>query len=171
MMRKLIYLFWVPLSFALSVDVMSDQINERDMKAALIYNFAVFTTWPLISGDTFNICVFDEDRENINHHLLKSRKISGKQINFMAIYNIDAVNDCQVLYLEEKKIKSGSLSRILVNRSILSIVDVTENTANSGIINIQLVNNKFNFTINNEAAKYSNLILSSKLLRLATEVY
>jgi len=101
-MRKLIYLFWLSLLFALPVNGRSEQISERDMKTALIYNFAVFTTWPLVAGETFNI---------------------------------------------------------------------TENTTNTGIINILLINNRFNFTINNETARDSNLTLSSRLLRLAAEVY
>ncbi len=170
-MRKLIYLFWLPLALALPAQVMPEQISERDMKTALIYNFAVFTTWPLISSETFNICVFEEDRENINIHLLSSKKISGKPTSLVVIRNINAINNCQVLYLEAKKIKSKRLADTLQNNSILTIVNSTENTTNTGIINILLINNRFNFTINNETARYSNLTLSSKLLRLATEVY
>lgn len=170
-MRKLIHLFCLPLALALPVKGMSEQISERDMKTALIYNFAVFTTWPFIAGETFNICVFEEDRENINDQLLKAKRISGKQTNLVVIHKINAINNCQVLYLEAKKIKSKRLADTLKNNSILTIVNSTENTTNTGIINILLINNRFNFTINNETARYSNLTLSSKLLRLAAEVY
>lgn len=170
-MRKLIYLFCLSLALALPAKVMPEQISERDMKTALIYNFAVFTSWPLIAGETFNICVFEEDRENINDQLLKAKKISGKQTNLLVIHNINAINNCQVLYLEAKKIRNKRLADTLQNNSILTIVNSTENTTNTGIINILLINNRFNFTINNEAARDSNLTLSSKLLRLAAEVY
>lgn len=170
-MRKLIYLFCLSLALALPAKVMPEQISERDMKTALIYNFAVFTSWPLIAGETFNICVFEEDRENINDQLLKAKKISGKQTNLLVIHNINAINNCQVLYLEAKKIGNKRLADTLQNNSILTIVNSTENTTNTGIINILLINNRFNFTINNEAARDSNLTLSSKLLRLAAEVY
>ena len=170
-MRKLIYLFWLSLLFALPVNGRSEQISERDMKTALIYNFAVFTTWPLVAGETFNICVFEEDRENINEQLLKTKKISGKQTSLVVIRNINAINNCQVLYLEAKKIRNKRLADTLQNNSILTIVNSTENTTNTGIINILLINNRFNFTINNETARDSNLTLSSRLLRLAAEVY
>jgi len=170
-MRKLIYLFWLSLALAWPVNVTSEQISERDMKTALIYNFAVFTTWPFIPSETFNICVFEEDRVNINNHLLSTKKISGKQTSLLVIRNINAINNCQVLYLEAKKIRNTRLANTLQNNSILTIVNSTENTTNTGIINIMLINNRFNFTINNETARDSNLILSSKLLRLAAEVY
>ncbi len=170
-MRKLIYLFCLSLALALPAKGMPEQISERDMKTALIYNFAVFTTWPLIAGETFNICVFEEDRENINNHLLSTKKISGKQTSLLVIRNINAINNCQVLYLEAKKIRNKRLADTLQNNSILTIVNSTENTTNTGIINILLINNRFNFTINNETARDSNLTLSSRLLRLAAEVY
>lgn len=149
----------------------SESVKEQDMKAALLYNFAVFTTWPESpSFAFFNICVFEEDRENINHQLLTTKKIDGKPINFVVLKRIDAIKNCQVLYSEEKKLDTQKLLRILPNHPILSVVDATEKPFNKGIINIQLIDNKFQFSINNEAAKRSNLSLSSKLLRLAVEV-
>lgn len=148
----------------------SEPVKERDMKAALLYNFAVFTTWPESPSFAFNICVFEEDRENINHQLLTTKKINGKPVSFVVLKRIDAIRNCQILYSEEKRIDSQKISRILPKHPILSVVDATERPLSEGIINIRLVDNKFQFSINNEAAKHSNLSLSSKLLHLAVEV-
>lgn len=169
-MMKRSFHHWLLLILCLPLAALSEPVKERDMKAALLYNFAIFTTWPESPSNAFNICVFEEDRENINHHLLTTKKIDGKPVSFVVLKKIDAIKDCQVLYSEEKRIDTPRISDILPNHPVLSIVDTTEKPLSKGIVNIQLVNNRFQFSINNEAAKQSNLSLSSKLLRLAVEV-
>lgn len=170
MMKRLIHHLSLLILCFMSFMAVSEPVKERDMKAALLYNFAVFTTWPESPSFAFNICVFEEDRDNINQQLLTTKKINGKPVSFIVLKRIDALKDCQVLYSEEKKIDILKISTILPNHPVLSVVDATEKPSNKGIINIELVNNKFQFSINNEAAKRSNLSLSSKLLRLAVEV-
>ncbi len=147
-------------------------VSERDMKAALIYNFAVFTAWPESRESAFNVCVFDEDKENLNRDILRSKQINGKPVHFEVIFSIGEVQKCQLLYLEDSKNKEDKmLLESMVNFSVLSIADTMDKMASASIINIHLDNKKYKFTVNNEAAKRSNLTVSSKLLRLATKVY
>lgn len=149
----------------------AEPVDDRDMKAALIYNFAVFTSWPDIQND-ITICTFDDDQENLNPKLLKSRKINERRVNFTSIQHDYELQSCQVIYLEEsQKLRDNNLPKLLEKYSVLSVVDTTKNSKHNGIINIQLINRKYHFSINNEAAKRAQLLLSSKLLRLATEVY
>lgn len=148
------------------------QENERDVKAALIYNFAVYTTRPEYKENTFNICVFDEDQENLNRNILESKQVNGKPIHYEVIHSFSDVKKCQVLYLEDSRNKDNKLLLgMLVNLSVLSIEDITAREDDVGMIKIHLDDKRYHFTINNEAAKRSNLIFSSQLLRLATKVY
>ena len=39
----------------------SDGLPEYRLKAAFLYNFAVFTEWPSDVGKTLNLCVFGDD--------------------------------------------------------------------------------------------------------------
>ncbi|MDX1914856.1 MAG: YfiR/HmsC family protein [Methylophilus sp.] len=52
----------------------SAQVEDRDMKSALIYNFAVYTTWPAQESNVLSVCAFQEDQDNINYHLLEEKK-------------------------------------------------------------------------------------------------
>lgn len=147
-------------------------VDERDMKAVLIYNFSIYTAWPEVNSNSFNVCTFEVDKENINASLLESKKINGKSIHFKVIRDAADVKTCQVLYLEEaRQIYNNNYSQLIDKLAILTILESSHQLDSSGIINIKLENKKYNFTVNNQAAKQLNLLMSSKLLRLATMVY
>lgn len=148
------------------------RIDERDMKAALIYNFSIYTTWPEVNSNSFNVCTFEDDEENINASLLESKKINGKPIRFKVIRDTVDVKNCQVLYLEEaKRLHDSKYSQLIDKLAILTIAESSHDLGSLCIINIKLENKKYTFTINNQMAKQLNLLVSSKLLRLATKVY
>lgn len=148
------------------------QVDERDMKAALIYNFSIYTAWPELNSNSFNVCTFEDDEENINASLLESKKVHGKPMHFKVIRDAADVKTCQVLYIEETMhIYSRRYSQLIDKLAILTISETSHQLDSSGIINIKLENKKYNFTINNQVAKQLNLLVSSKLLRLATKVY
>ncbi|HAE99825.1 MAG TPA: hypothetical protein DCO68_10080 [Methylophilaceae bacterium] len=150
----------------------SAQVENRDIKSALIYNFAVYTTWPAQESNVLNVCAFQEDQDNINYHLLEEKKINDKKITYKTIDGIEEIKNCQVLYLEETHwIKDKRLKENIEKYSVLTIADTGNQSAYASMINLQLENKKYSFTINNQVAKEASLTLSSKLLRLATRVY
>lgn len=152
--------------------VFSGVVNDRDMKAALIYNFSVFTSWPDHKADVFNICTFAEDQDNINQEILQSKKINEKVVRLSVIHNKADIQKCHVLYIQESRmIDDPRVLEMLNTLPVLSIVDTTERDPKAGVINIQLEDNRYYFSVNNEAAKRASLNLSSRLLRLATKVY
>jgi len=170
-MKRLLNMVWLLLA-SLPVQVMSSSVSDRDMKAALVYNFSVFTTWPETKSEVFKVCVFYEDQENINPEILESKKINGKSVHLEVIRDKSELENCQVLYLEDtRSIYEPKFIDYLSELSLLTVVDTTHHALLPGIVNIQMENKKYYFSINNEAAKRSNLVLSSKLLRLATKVY
>jgi hypothetical protein len=171
-MKRLNHIICALALLVLPAQANTISVDERDMKAALIYNFSVYTTWPELTGSTFNVCAFEGDDENINNNLFESKKINGKPIHFVIIHAVSEVKSCQVLYLEEtNKIGDNRLFENMEKFSVLSIAQIKDKTENASIIKIQLNNNKYDFTINNQVAKQANLMVSSKLLRLATRVY
>ena len=148
------------------------RVDERDMKAALIYNFSIYTAWPELNSDRFNVCTFEDDKENINANLLESKKINGKPIHFKVIRDTIEVKTCQVLYIEEAtKLYNSKYSQLIDKLAILTISENSHQSDSLGIINIKLENKKYHFTVNNQMAKQLNLLVSSKLLRLANKVY
>lgn len=156
----------------LPVQAKTTLVDERDMKAALIYNFSIYTAWPETNSNSFNVCTFEGDQENINVSVLESKKINGKPIHFNVIRYEADIQNCQVLYVEEaRQIYNSRFSKLVDKLAILTISENSDRLDSSGIINIKLENKRYHFTINNQAAKQLNLLMSSKLLRLASKVY
>jgi hypothetical protein len=171
-MKKLVY-FSLLLGFTLLTPATGSTapVSDHDMKAALIYNFAVFIAWPE-ENHMINVCAFEEDQDNVNRDILESKEINGMPVHFVIIRNLDQIKSCQILYLEEtKKIDDKKLLAYLADSKLLSILNSQSSSENFAIIKMQLENNKYTFTINNQVAKQANLTVSSKLLRLATKVY
>lgn len=171
-MKRLNHIICALALLVLPAQANTTLVDERDMKAALIYHFSIYTAWPEVNSSGFNVCTFEDDKENINTRLLESKRINGNPIHFKVIRDVADVKVCQVLYIEEAvQIYSRRYSQLIDKLAILTISESRHQLDSAGIINIQLVNKKYNFTINNQAAKQLNLLVSSKLLRLATKVY
>lgn len=146
-------------------------VDERDMKAALIYNFSVYTTWPEDTAKVFNVCTFDDDQDNLNEQLLERKTINGKPVNVKHLRQIDDVKGCQVLFVEEAaKAHDRRLHDVVKKYSVL-LIDTAQNPTQTGMIQIELVDKRYHFVIDHQAVKDANLMLSSKLLRLAARVY
>ncbi len=155
---------WMQPGFAASVD-------ERDMKAALIYNFAVYTSWPNNADKAFNICMFEADQESLNEAMLERKVLNGKSVHVRNIHDIEDVKACQVLFMEDATTKDEKhLLQQLQKYSVLFVHNGQKQT-DASMIHIELVDKRYHFSINHQAAKDANLTLSSKLLRLATRVY
>jgi len=152
--------------------VMAEQFNDRDMKSALIYNFSIYTIWPEIEGETFNVCTFEEDRENINENIFLNKKIDDKSIRYVSINQISQVEHCNVLYLEESKKASNQELRELVEKySVLMVRNSDVMNFPGSMISMELQDKKYHFSVNNQLAKLAKISFSSKLLRLADKVY
>lgn len=155
---------WAQLGLAATVD-------ERDMKAALIYNFSVYTKWPENTGKNFNICLFEADQESLNAAMLESKVLNGKPVHVRNIHHLDDVKTCQVLFMEEASTQNEKqLLQQLQKYSVLFVYN-GQKLKDTSMIDIELVDKRYHFSINHQAAKDANLTLSSKLLRLATRVY
>ncbi|MDX1914855.1 MAG: YfiR family protein [Methylophilus sp.] len=98
--------------------------------------------------------------------------MNDKKITYKTIDGIEEIKSCQVLYMEETHwIKDKRLKEHIEKYSVLTIADTGNQSAYASMINLQLENKKYSFTINNQVVKEASLTLSSKLLRLATRVY
>lgn len=171
-MQRIVIFFSLLLASLNSVEAGPPTVNDKDMKSALIYHFALFTAWPESKEATFKICAFEEDQDNINPDIFAKQQVNGKRMQFEVMHSIEQLKSCQVLFIEDsKRLQERRVAEQLLSTPILSIADTTMRSDKEAIIKIQLEDKKYRFTIDNEAAKQHHLNLSSRLLRLASKVY
>ena len=147
---------------------------EYKIKAAFLYNFSRFVTWPEEPGKNegkFKLCTFGGDPFGQLLDALAGKSIHKSSLEINRIGSLDEVRDCQVVFIST--INGGNLEYVMSSlreQPTLTVSDINGFTAHGGIIQFTLVNNKVRFNINLDAANHAGLTISSKLLSLATVV-
>lgn len=145
--------------------------TEYRVKAAFLYNFALFTVWPTDTGRTLNLCIEGTDPFGAEIDPLQGKPIGDRVIAIQRLSHGDTFAGCQIVYIAPTAI--GRLPRIIERLGSTGTLTVADSpgAAQQGVaLNMAVSHNKVTFEANLAAARAAGLGLSSKLLRLATEV-
>jgi hypothetical protein len=150
--------------------------GEYQVKAAFVYNFIKFVTWPS-GGETsaagvVRLCILGELPDAAPFDDLEGQELLGKRLHLVYLKEPQEARSCQVLFI------SSSLSRRLAEtlelvrgHPVLTVGD-TDGYAKRGVmINMYLENRRVRFEINAETARLAGLRISTKLLSLAVAVH
>jgi YfiR/HmsC-like len=149
----------------------SDDLPEYRLKAAFLYNFALFTEWPADVGSTLNLCVYGRDPFGEELDTLQGKVVGDRHLAVRRITSIEALSACQIVFIAGPS--GDAISRVLSalrGATVLVIADVPGAAKQGVALNMSVVQNKIAFEANLTAARAANVKLSSKLLSLATEV-
>ena len=163
------------IAIGLPADIYAGTVEEYSVKAALVFNFARFTDWPLDtiadSPGTFNICLFGDDTILEAFAGVNGKRIKKQRIVVKRIRRIQEIDTCNLLFV------SGSDRKILQKifaaveeKPVLTIGEMSGFTEAGGIINLVKTKNRIKFEVNLNAAQQAGLKISSRILKLATIV-
>lgn len=151
--------------------------SEIRLKIALIYNFSKFVTWPDQRFDNETspvlLCIYGE-----NEYSSAAKRVHGKltqngrKLNVTTINSPEELSACHILFISHSTLENlGQIPQISLESPVLTIGDSEKFIPHGGIINLIEINSKIRFEISLKAAEARSLTISSKLLRLAKEVY
>ena len=149
----------------------ADELPEYRLKAAFLYNFALFTEWPADVGNTLRLCVFGPDPFGAELDGLQGKAVGERSITVQRKTSLDGLKHCQIVFIAAAA--AGQLPRVLEaldGQTVLTVADSAGATRQGSALNMAVSQNKISFEANLKAARAAKLNLSSKLLRLATEV-
>ncbi len=164
------------LSFLVATTGMAQTRLEDKIKAAYLYNFTKFISWPEISGDRFTICLLGQDGVTELLATLEDRKAQGKPIHLQPIKSLKNLNTaCQILYLAENSRfqLQKKLAGVLVVKSIDHTLTVSSQPSfirQGGMIGFVIVDQRVRLQINLTTLRQSELKISAKLLEVADVV-
>lgn len=156
----------LPASFAAG-----QGFTEYQLKAGVLYNFIAFTTWPEPVSRVLNLCIYGPDPFGRDIDSLQGRKIGNSSLAIQRINSVDSLDACQVVFISQAAI--GNLARVaehLGNRPVLTVAEAAGAIPRGAILNMEMEQGKLVFRANLGEARNRSLNLSSKLLRLASEV-
>jgi hypothetical protein len=151
----------------------NSSLPEYQIKAVFLYNFAQFVEWPSVAYEnarsSFVIGVLGDDPfGSYLDEAVSGEKVNNHPMMVKRFKNIEDVKDCHILFVGyPNKENFKEIFPTLKNKNILTVSDSQSFIKEGGMIKFQNENNKIKIGINLEAAKAADLVISSKLLRLA----
>lgn len=149
--------------------------DEYQIKAAYLYNFAKFITWPDSSitdeNEPFIIGVLGPDSFNGSLKPLTAKTVNKRPIVIRQFKKPEEVEHCQILYLEftDDKPLEQTLKE-LSDKAIVTVSDQKGFAVHGGIIQFIKLRDRLRFIINKTIADKQNIKIGSQLLSLAIDV-
>lgn len=147
------------------------ELAEYQIKAGFLYNFAVLTNWPAEVGGTLNLCVYGRDPFGAELDALKGKSAGQRTLVVQRKSGSESLKACQIVFIPLTE--AAHIPHQIAALLGLPVLTVAEspNAARLGVmLNLRLSEGRITFEANQGAARRAGLTLSSKMLRLATEV-
>ena len=162
------------LCSAMALFAQTSDNREYQIKAAFLFNFTQFVEWPATSFSTAQspmiIGILGKDPfGSYLEETISGEKVNGHPLVIQHYNSIDDIKTCHVLFINLSD--AGRCEQAVTNlkkgRNILTVSETNNFMHQGGMIRFFARNNKIQLQINPEATKADNLVISSKLLRLA----
>ena len=146
--------------------------DKSAVEAAFLYNFALFTEWPDLPANEFRICVLGSDPVLAALESVRKKQIKELPVSVTKISSVTQAQSCQVLFVGRSEHASiGNLARQIGNAPVLVVSEENGYDPKNVIIALVAQQGRITFKINRTSAQASSLTVSSKLLKLAQQVY
>ena len=168
----IIGIIYSPISFFAAAAETAPQ-PEYVIKAAYLYNFAMFVEWP---PETFPkpdspVVIGILGREPFGPALentIQSKRINGRPFVIRHYQKGQSIGNCHILFVSSGTQESvAELRARLKDKAVLIVGETPGFAQDGGNINLVVEDGKVKCEINLNAAKESELKISSKLLSLS----
>ncbi len=159
------------------VDAQAPRVaSEYDVKAAFLYNFAGFVTWPTsafpATGSPFVIGVLGEDPfAGRLESTIRGESINGRPMAYRRVSRIDEMRACHVLFVSPSEhARHPDLLSDLRGSPVLTVGEGEQFLGAGGIVRFVVAERRVGFEFNAAAAAKSGLKPSGRLLKVARRV-
>ncbi len=176
-MRKYFVIFLLLLpAYSFASHPGSEKNLEYKVKAAYLYNFTKFITWPdnalsVLNKENLNICILGKDPFGRKIDLLSNKVAKGHIVIIKYMDQFKTDKKCHVVYISKSKEKNViSIIEELSRKNILTVSDIDGFAFKGGCISLGVFRGKVRFNVNLKATYNADLKVSAKLLELARVV-
>ena len=151
--------------------VFAQDVTEPALKAAFIYNFARFTTWPADApaGDSFTICVLNDSAvADALRRAVIGKSLAERPISVAVVASTAPKRTCRVLYMAGLPVTQvATVVADLREAPVLTISSIDGFASAGGMTQFFFEHGQLRFRIHLESAKRAGLQISSRLLIMA----
>lgn len=148
-------------------------VPEAALKAAFVFNFAVFTEWPaelLAAEAPLGLCLYPGNGLLPALAALGGKLVNGHRLSVHTLGAPGALRACHILFLERADRARWSDLRKQAGAGLLSVTDDRAIGNDGAVIALHFEHDRIGFDVDLAALRQTRLSLSSKLLRLARSV-
>lgn len=153
----------------------SSRLNEYEVKASYLFNFAKYVEWPSSAfpreSTPLTMCIIGKSPLNEVIESLTGKTIQNRRVVIRQFSKVEDLNECNILFVNAAtKTPLPQILAFLAPHPILTVSDGKGFASDGGTIEFIPVGDNIRFKINNRAAQKAHIKISSHLLRLATSV-
>ena len=150
--------------------------NINKIKAAYVYNFFEFVTWPDVgkstSGDSVVIGILGQTTMSGAFSPVEGTRLLGKKLVVRSSDRLEDLMDSRILFVSSSEAaRMGRVLKALGNQPILTVSDMDDFAQSGGMIQLYAVEIqgevKVRFDINKDSVDDAGLRISFRLLSLA----
>jgi YfiR/HmsC-like len=156
----------------LCADVMEDaRVDEYQVKAAFLYNFAKFVEWPHQDARRaiFVLGIAGNDRiVQVVDSVVRGKTVHGRPLQLRTLRPDEDPRECDMLFVAmDEDRQAADLVRRARDGAVLTIGEGDLFLRDGGMIRFVADGNRIRFQINTASAREAGFTISSQLLSLA----
>jgi len=154
----------------------SEQVHpEQDVKAAFLFNFTRFVTWPTeipAGTEPFRLCVVaDSAAIEAVERTMAGESVNGRAVLTLTPRSTAQARECQILFVGRSAAESGApLLAAVRELPVLTVGDEPRFLARGGTIQFVVEDGRVRFDVSVANAERARLEISSRLLRVARAI-
>lgn len=148
--------------------------NEDAVKAAFIYNFALFVEWPAEAqhAGPFVLGVLGDDAfADVLTEVTRGKTTNRRPVQVRRLTAVDDPRSCQLIFIGAAADKQGVVLRRARGYPVLTVGETADFLRDGGIIRFVIENDQLRFQIHPAAAAASGLHIDPQLKRVALRPY
>lgn len=150
-------------------------VNEYQVKAAYLLNFARFVEWPsdvIAASAPLTIVIVGDDPFGSSLDLaLRGKSANGHPIQLRRLRWNDNLTSHHIVFISvSEESHLSDILRGLGRSSVLTVSDIDRFSLRGGVIEFRMVGNRVRFDINRTSAITARISISSRLLSVARAV-
>lgn len=158
-------------ALALASAAASQPIAEPMVRAALLYNFAKFTTWPadaLRPGMPLTVCIVGDGAiAGTLSRIAAGRQIDGREVRVVTSGRDAGLRNCQIVYIAGNDAQADAeVLEHLKYTPALTVVDGRNDDRTGAIARLFVEDGRIRFSVNVDAMQRARIRISSKVLAL-----
>jgi hypothetical protein len=156
-----------------SAEAAAEIRTEAEVKAAFLFNFTKFVTWPPsafeASNSPLSICILGDDPfGKMLDQLVDGEAVGGRKVVVERLHGEPVPKACQVVFVGKTERRAAVMEKF--GPGVLTVGDGADFLRDGGMIAFVLDRGHVRFDINQRAASQSDLSLSARLLNVARSV-